>query len=123
MSTDRELTGDVGRLAELMSDISEDCWCAGWMSCNEFSLWRMTIDPTTERRYGFGHVTDDQVAELKALSERTGGWVIWWDDFSEPAAPIETWGERFIPMAEWQTLWVEWEGRAVASMAPQEKAE
>lgn len=27
-------------LARLMSDISEDCWCAGWMSGTEFALWK-----------------------------------------------------------------------------------
>lgn len=123
MSSDHNLSGDQALLAELMSDISEDCWCAGWLSCNEYSLWGMVTNPAAERRYGFSRVEDDQVAELKALSERTGGWIIYWDDSFDPKATLAEWGERFIPMADWLKLWEPFEARAAAVMAPQEKAE
>jgi len=116
MSTDRELSGDAARLYELMSDISEDCWCAGWMSGNEYSLWKMVSNPVAERNYGFGYVDDDQVAEMKALAERCDGWVIWWDDDCDPNAPIEEWGARLMPMADWLKRWGAFTERA--STAP-----
>lgn len=115
--SDHNLSGYQARLADLMSDISEDCWCAGWLSCNEYALWGMVADPTAERRYGFGYVEDEQVAELMSLAQRTGGWIIYFDDAFDPDAPVEDWGERFIPMAEWIKLWDAFNARAAATMA------
>ena len=62
-------------LNRLMSDISERCWCAGWMSGNEFSLWRLM--ETGGGRYGQDEVTPDEAAQLRALSNTLGEWCVW----------------------------------------------
>jgi hypothetical protein len=89
-------------LYQLMSDISENCYCAGWMHGNEYTLWKMVADPTASRRYGQSEVTDEEIAELKAISDDIGGWIRWHDDEDEPDLGAEEWGPRFEPLAEWQ---------------------
>lgn len=101
------LTEPQAKLADLMSDISEECWCAGWMSGLEFTLWR--IINGGERQYGQGGITDEQVAELKQLSELIGGWIYWYDDTDNPEADPSEWGERFISLNDWLVMFSEWE--------------
>lgn len=75
-------------LLGLMTGISEENWCAGWMSGLEFSLWEARAG---ERCYGMGVITERQSQLLKLLSEECGGW--WrWDDAA---------GVTFIRMADW----------------------
>jgi hypothetical protein len=95
------------RLYNLMSDISEECYCAGWMSGNEYTLWAMVRDPAASRHYGMSEVSAEDVEELRQLSEQLGGWVVWWDDGDEPGLPATAWGRRFLPMAEWLKRWDE----------------
>jgi hypothetical protein len=66
-------------LYQLMSDISEECYYAGWMSGNEYTLWEMVSDPKASRRYGQSEVSEEQIAELRAISNEVGGWVRWHD--------------------------------------------
>lgn len=92
-------------LYNLMSDISEECYCAGWMSQNEYTLWEMVVDPKAERRYGMGTVTDEQIADLVAISTEVGGWIRWRDDDDDKNLPAEDWGPVFTPMAEWLSMY------------------
>lgn len=55
---------DAQRLAQLISDISEDCWCAGWLDGCEHSLWDMVTGDNPEREWGMGKVDQDDIAEL-----------------------------------------------------------
>ena len=71
-------------LRDRMSNISEDCYCAGWMSGLEYDLWKMVRGG--DRSYGMCRVSDDDVEQLRVLSEMAGGW----HD-----------GARFIPIDEW----------------------
>lgn len=81
-------------LYELMSDISEDCYCAGWMHGNEFRLWDAITDPDDDRRYGMGEIEPQQVQRLKELSQLSGGW--WrWD---------ETEGPQFVVLERWEGI-------------------
>jgi len=74
----------VGLLA-LMTGISEELWCASWMSDLEFALW--LAEPG--RRYGQGAITERQSILLRLLSEECDGW--WrWDD-----------GPKFIKREAW----------------------
>ena len=100
-----QLTAQQRQLFELMSDISEECYCAGWMMGNEYTLWRMVSDPVASRDYGLSVVTDEQIAELKRLSDAVGGWIYWHDDFIAPTIPVNEWGERFIAMPEWLAMY------------------
>lgn len=72
-------------LYAIMSGISEECWCAGWLNGNEAALW-----PPRAMRYGQGEVTERQAMLLRLLSEEAGGWWGWNDD-----------GPVFMSMPEW----------------------
>lgn len=72
-----------------MSDLSETCYCAGWLHGLEDILWKII---TGERSPNFGMciVTPEDVAMLKGLAAAANGWVVWGDD-----------GRKFLPMGEW----------------------
>jgi hypothetical protein len=97
-----KLTLDQCRLYTLMSDISEECYCAGWLSGNEYRLWSAMTDPKDDRAYGQGTITDDNVTDLQDLCERAGGWIYWHDDSWEPGLPQAHWGPRCMPIEEWR---------------------
>ena len=81
----------AGLLVKIMSAISEECWCAGWICRNlEYMLW----DAITGRRKNL--CSPEEIEQLKYLSEKCGGWIIW----DEQAK-----GERFIPMQDWLRLY------------------
>ncbi len=80
----------AGLLEKLMSAISEECWCAGWMRDLEYTLW----DVVMGRRKGI--CGPEEVEQLKYLSEKCGGWIVWDEQAKR---------ERFVPMQEWLTLY------------------
>jgi hypothetical protein len=84
------MTPDQAKLAQLMSDISEEHYCAAWNMGNEFRLWRALTDPNDDRAYGMEIISQEAIDHLRMLSERVGGWIVCRDA-----------GETFIPMAEW----------------------
>lgn len=71
------------RLWGKMSDISESCWCIGWMSGNEYWLWR-ACELDTPQPYGMGVVEAQDIAELRLLREQANGWWIWPFDEHDP---------------------------------------
>lgn len=75
-------------LQELMSEISEECYCASWLSGLEFDLWRAVEEGP--RPYGQGDITAANVAELRRLSDACGGW---WHD------------ERFVTLDKWRAVY------------------
>lgn len=77
-------------LAELMSELSERAYYAGWMEGLEFSLWR-ALDGGS-RTFGRLELTDDQLVRLRQLADACGGWIVF-DDMNE---------ERFVPISEWK---------------------
>jgi hypothetical protein len=77
-------------LVKVMSAISEECWCAGWMHNLEYMLW----DAVMGRREGI--CSPEEIGQLKYLSEKCGGWIIW-----DEQAKVE----RFIPIQEWLRLY------------------
>jgi hypothetical protein len=66
-----EQTITAGLLRKLMSGISEDYWCAGWLSGLEYTLW----DAVTGKRKNV--CSSEEIEQLKYLSEKSGGWIIW----------------------------------------------
>jgi len=89
-------------LADLMSDISEDVWCAGWLHGLEYILWRFAEDIPDQD----GDLTDITCPcykkVLHELSERAGVWVAWNPDaFKVEEAPHRL----HIPLAEWRETW------------------
>ncbi|HET8564831.1 MAG TPA: hypothetical protein VFM35_13230 [Candidatus Binatia bacterium] len=84
---EQKITADL--LLKVMSWISEERWCAGWLNL-ESILW----DAVTGSRKGI--CTPEEIDELKYLSEKCGGWIIW-DEHAK--------GERFVPMQDWLRLY------------------
>jgi hypothetical protein len=80
----------AGLLVKLMSAISEESWCAGWMHNLEYMLW----DVVTGRREGI--CSPEEIEQLKYLSEKCCGWIIWDEQVK---------GESFIAMQDWLPLY------------------
>lgn len=89
---DDAMEGAAWGLLALMSGISEEYWCAGWMSGNELSLWRAR--QKGPMRYGQGYITQRQCDLLRLLSEEAGGWWAWSDDTGSAFVPLEEWASR-----------------------------
>lgn len=84
---------DAARLLRIvMRDISEDCYCAGWLSDLEITLWSAVLHGP--RRFGMGEITEGDIAELKRLSEKAGGWWTWQGEAADS-------GEEFVTLDEW----------------------
>jgi hypothetical protein len=92
---EREARGETippeERLAHRMSEWSEECYCAGWLSLCEYEIWD-AIGRGVDWDWGQSTVPAAALAEMKALSDACGGWVIW-DDANH--------GETFVPLSEW----------------------
>lgn len=98
-----QLTHDQRFLTDRMAAISEDCYCAGWMTGLEYVLWEMVTDPNFPRHWGQGDVSEQDIESLKLQSDRIGGWIYWRDDETDPELTHrqEEWGETFVPMDQW----------------------
>lgn len=77
-------------LRKLMSWISEEQWCAGWLHDIEYILW----DAVVGRRKDI--CNPQEIEQLKYLSDKCGGWIIWDEQAKD---------ERFVPMGEWLRLY------------------
>lgn len=107
MSNEHELTDDQQILADRMSDVSEDCYSAGWMIDLEYHLWELIYsDPP--RKYGIGPVSDQDVRIFKSLSERIGGWICYRSDITDKDLPQSEWGEVFVPLERWLEMYNKW---------------
>lgn len=85
---EQKITADL--LRKLMSEISEEHWCAGWLGGLEYTLW----DAVVGKRKDI--CSSEEVEQLKYLSGKCGGWIIW----DEQAK-----GERFVPIEKWLSLY------------------
>ena len=81
------------RLADYMSNLSEQAYYAGWMVGLENVLWNAVVDGP--RKYGRLEITGEHIAKLKELSDACGGWIIFDDEK----------GETFVPLDEWLRLY------------------
>lgn len=101
-------------LYRLMSEISEHCYCAGWLSGNEYTLWEMVADPAASRHYGMDDVEERDIQAMREISAEIGGWIRWVDDHDDPTLPSSEWGPRFIAIDDWKALYAkrmaEWAG-------------
>lgn len=80
-------------LCLLMSKISELEYSAGWMRGNEYFIWS-----AMQGNRGGYRLTEQEIAELRKLSDAAGGWWIWRGKVPE-----------LIPMAEWLEMYAKWE--------------
>jgi hypothetical protein len=86
-----ELTADQHALAQYMSDLSEEAYCACWMADLEHALWCAL----EEGPYGYGRLTllPRHMQRLRELSELCSGW-IHFDDNGESFVPLDRWRNR-----------------------------
>src|SRR5262245_28342982 len=82
-------------LARVMGDLSQDYWCASWLVDLEYLLWAAMFGDTSP-------FTTADIAELRYLSKKCGGWIVWNDE-----APWR----RFVPLAEWEPMFAAWRDR------------
>jgi hypothetical protein len=79
-----------------MEEISEECYCAGWMTGLEFALWEATtLSYGMCYSYGMSVITSEKIQKLKELSEKANGW--WaWDDYFNCCV--------FIQLEDWKEI-------------------
>lgn len=87
-------------LAVLMSSISEETMCSGWIVDNEHLIWRAV---QTGNGVGDGphDYSQESIDECKALSEICGGWIVWYDSYDRSM--------RFVPLGVWRYMHLAWE--------------
>lgn len=81
-------------LERLMSDISEDHYCATWLCGLDAALWHYVVNGPGQ--FGMGMITEADIEQLKALADGAGGWWHW---------PDGAHGTLFVPMAEWLEMY------------------
>jgi len=67
----------IQQLGAAMSDVSEECYCAGWLGGTEDvlpELCRRAIETGRPQRWGHGEVTPATARKLWAIAERAGTW-------------------------------------------------
>lgn len=99
MNIERKYVFD--RLVNAVREISDRCWCAGWMDGIEKTVWQAVLDDR-DCGIGQGYVTREELIFIKALAERCDSWVIWGDI---------THGECEIPLSLWKLIWAKNAGK------------
>ena len=67
-------------LGNAMSDISEECWYAGWVGGAEYhipGLCRRAVETGRPQPWGHGAVTSEAALGLAYLAEQLGCWANW----------------------------------------------
>jgi hypothetical protein len=83
-------------MADTISDISEDRYCAAWMAGVEFDLFKQ-INGQPSGRYDSGY--EQAIDRLRQVSELLDEWPIWDDDGTMTAigeSASQTWPIRSI---------------------------
>jgi len=94
--TKSELTERQRDLYEAMSDISEDCYCAGWLFNTEHTLWDAVHSSERPFRWGLSLVEARDLDHLRMLSDEIGGWIAWQENMDPMLS-----GPVFVPTGEW----------------------
>ncbi len=68
----QEMNEKAQELLQLMSDLSEEAYCAGWMEGLEFALWSAVLNGP--QKYGHLQITPDHINQLKRLAHERFGW-------------------------------------------------
>jgi hypothetical protein len=93
----RDLTTAQRRLADFMSELSEEAYYAGWMFELEYALWQAVLDGRSE--YGRLELTEEHRTRLQQLSDGCGGWIVYDERTEETWLALAEWVERF---ARWK---------------------
>jgi hypothetical protein len=69
------LTADEGRLPDLMSEVSEDCWHAGWLSNTENEVWRLVVEGGAWGQCDSAYLAN-LLARIRDLSLQLDAWTV-----------------------------------------------
>ncbi len=91
----KHLTKGHKEFAQAMSDISERCYCSGWLYDLENVLWRV-IQGCSQKYRGDGVnlVTRNEILLLKKLSRENGGWIRYSQGVGPMFVPLDGWVSR-----------------------------
>lgn len=84
-------------IGDLVSDISEDCYCAGWMHGIEFDLWAVICGDATD--YAGVTLADHRVQALARIARDADGWVRYGDSGVESVDSV-TWAKMYAAYKE-----------------------
>jgi len=84
-----EFTEDQQALYDLMSDLSEEYYFAGWILGCEYWLWK-ELSSNERNMYS---ITVEQKQALALAVDKAGGWIIWDDDANDP---------EFLTIDDWK---------------------
>ena len=76
-----------------MSEISEECYCAGWMSGLEDALWNAVLNLPNDFKYGQDTISAERITRIRYASEWIGEWIIY---------PCHQPGVTSVPLDEWK---------------------
>ena len=93
MLLESDFNEDHKRMYEIMSDMSESRWHAGWVIGNEKTIWEMDMSDWPE--------------ELIHLHFKLGGWIIW---AGEDYHHTDYDGPAFVSTEVWEKLQHVWVG-------------
>lgn len=85
-----ELSKNAKKLADYMSEISEEGYDARWMHGIEYALWYAVSEQQTIK-YGNAQVSFDDILQLKALSQACGGWLMYDNEKELVVLDVEEW--------------------------------
>lgn len=88
-----ELEGSVRELAELMSELSEEAYTAGWMDGLEYALWYAVENGP--KKYGRITINEQHIIKLRNLSVSIGGWVYFDEEAEEKFINSESWAIKY----------------------------
>lgn len=91
-------------LANLISNLSEDYWCAGWLSDCEHTLWDAATR-SGDFEWGMGIVPRRSLDTLIGLANESGCWVQWKDG-----------GVQAVSLSEWVGIHLKWTRMVRASL-------
>lgn len=74
---DATRNGLLQLLGKAMSDVSEECYCAGWLDGTEYfvpELCRRALTTRQTQHWGRWEVTPELARGLQALADQVGSW-------------------------------------------------
>lgn len=97
MEYDGLTDAEIG-LAHLMSQISETCYCAGWMADCEFDIWRLATEGGDWGLCDASYLPE--LAIIRTHAESIDRWIVW-NESNDKDAPFY----KAIPLNEWRPMY------------------
>jgi hypothetical protein len=86
-------TPEQRALAQYMSELSEEAYCAHWMADLEYNLWEAVVG--LRREFGRTTISHAKKQKLRELGDDCAGWIVFENDVGETWLPLEAWQQRF----------------------------